>query len=78
MERIAKRALGTRAVLVRALRRPVAPVRPAQGIAAASTDEVLTLAPLSSHCVKLEKPRTRHTSSSMLTCQTTADLSSAC
>ncbi len=44
VERIAKRALGTRAVLVRALRRPVAPARPAKGIASSSTDEVLTLA----------------------------------
>lgn len=40
MERIVKRALGTRAVLVRALRRPSSPARPAKGVAHAASDEV--------------------------------------
>ena len=42
IERIAKRALGTRATLLRALRRSTAPVRPAQGVSHAAGDEVST------------------------------------
>lgn len=40
MERIARLALGTRAVLVRALRRPLTPARPAKGVAHAASNEV--------------------------------------
>lgn len=46
MERIAKRALGTRARLVRALRRSLDAVRPAKGVGGAATDEVRTVATL--------------------------------
>jgi hypothetical protein len=48
VERIAKRALGTRATLVRALRRRAAPVQPAQGVAHVATDEVTTDPPSNS------------------------------
>lgn len=41
VERVARRALGTRAILVRVLPRGAAPVTPAKGAATAATDEVL-------------------------------------
>lgn len=51
VERIASRALGARATLVRLLPRPAAPVRPAKGAASAATDEVRPFHTLTHTCL---------------------------